>query len=91
MPWEDPEHYMARSPISRVGEVNTPTMLLTGEADYRTPMPESEQYYQALQLRDVPSALVRIPDSSHSLSNRPTQLMSKVAHILAWFDQYGGE
>ncbi|NBB91851.1 MAG: prolyl oligopeptidase family serine peptidase [Gammaproteobacteria bacterium] len=91
MPWEDPEHYMARSPISRVGEVNTPTMLLTGEADHRTPMPESEQYYQALQLRGVPSALVRIPDSSHSLSNRPTQLMSKVAHILAWFERHGGE
>jgi acylaminoacyl-peptidase len=90
MPWEDPTHYMARSPISRVGEVNTPTMLLTGEADYRTPMPESEQYYQALQLRDVPSALVRIPDSSHSLNNRPTQLMSKVAHILAWFERHGG-
>ncbi|WP_376694708.1 S9 family peptidase [Wenzhouxiangella sp. EGI_FJ10305] len=91
MPWEDPEHYMTYSPISRVGEVNTPTMLLTGEADYRTPMPESEQYYQALKLRDVPAALVRIPDSSHSLSNRPTQLMSKVAHILAWFERYSGE
>lgn len=88
MPWEDPEHYLARSPISRVGEVDTPTMLLTGEADHRTPMPESEQYYQALKLRGIPAALVRIPDSSHSLSNRPTQLMSKVAHILAWFDRY---
>jgi len=91
MPWEDPDHYMARSPISRVGEVNTPTMLLTGEDDYRTPMPESEQYYQALKLRDVPAALVRIPGSSHSLNNRPTQLMSKVAHILAWFERYSGE
>lgn len=88
MPWEDPEHYLARSPISRVGEVETPTMLLTGEADYRTPMPESEQFYQALKLRGVPTALVRIPDSSHGLSDRPTQLMSKVAHILAWFERY---
>jgi acylaminoacyl-peptidase len=91
MPWEDPDAYMDRSPISRVGEVNTPTMLLTGEADYRTPMPESEQYYQALKLRGVPAALVRIPDSSHALADRPTQLMSKVAHILAWFERYGGE
>jgi acylaminoacyl-peptidase len=90
MPWEDPEHYMARSPISRVDEVDTPTMVLTGEADYRTPMAESEQYYQALKLRGVPSALVRIPESSHSLSDRPTQLMSKVAHILAWFERHGG-
>jgi dipeptidyl aminopeptidase/acylaminoacyl peptidase len=81
---------MARSPISRVDEVDTPTMVLTGEADYRTPMAESEQYYQALKLRGVPSALVRIPESSHSLSDRPTQLMSKVAHILAWFERHGG-
>lgn len=91
MPWDETEHYMARSPISLVGNVTTPTMVLTGEEDYRTPMPESEQYYQALQLQEVPSALVRIPDSSHSLANRPTQLMSKVAHIIAWFERHDGE
>ena len=50
MPWDHEEHYMKRSPISLVGNVTTPTMLLTGEQDYRTPMSESEQYYQALKL-----------------------------------------
>ena len=90
MPWEDPEHYWARSPLSRVGNVTTPTMLLTGENDLRTPMAESEQYYQALRLRGVDTRLVRIQDASHGITARPTNLMRKVAHVLAWFDEYGG-
>ena len=79
---------MARSPLSLVGNVKTPTMLLTGEQDYRTPMSESEQYYQALKLRRVPSALVRIPGASHGIARRPSQLIAKVQHVLAWFERW---
>jgi acylaminoacyl-peptidase len=89
-PWEDPRPYLERSPLSYVGNVSTPTMLLTGEVDYRTPMSESEQFYQALKLRGVDTALVRIPDASHGIANRPSQLIAKVGHILAWFARYGG-
>jgi dipeptidyl aminopeptidase/acylaminoacyl peptidase len=88
MPWEDSEHYMKLSPISYVGNVSTPTMLLTGEADQRTPIAETEQFYQALKLRDVDTAMVRIPDAYHGIYKRPSNLMSKVAHILWWFEQY---
>ncbi|MEL6339907.1 MAG: S9 family peptidase [Myxococcota bacterium] len=88
MPWEIPEHYTKRSPLSLVGNVKTPTMLLTGEADYRTPIAESEQYYQALKLRKVDTALVRIPEASHGIAARPSHLLSKVLHIVAWFDRY---
>jgi acylaminoacyl-peptidase len=87
-PWEVPEEYMKRSPISLVGNVRTPTMLLTGEADYRTPIAESEQLYQALKLRKIDTALVRIPGASHSIADRPSQLIAKVAHILKWFETY---
>jgi acylaminoacyl-peptidase len=87
-PWEHAEEYLKRSPLSLVGNVKTPTMLLTGEADYRTPISESEQYYQALKLRKVDTALVRIPEASHGMEGRPTQLISKVAHILKWFEKY---
>ncbi len=85
-PWDHTEHYMKRSPISLVGNVTTPTMLLTGEEDYRTPMSESEQYYQALKLRKVETALVRIPGASHGIARRPSNLISKVLHILKWFE-----
>ena len=89
-PWEDSAHYMARSPISHVGKVTTPTMLLTGEADYRTPISETEQYYQALKLAGVKTAMVRIPDAGHSIAARPSNLMHKVAYILWWFGEHGG-
>jgi len=88
MPWEHEEHFMKRSPISLVGNVNTPTMLLTGEEDYRTPMSESEQYYQALKLRKVPSALVKIKEASHGIAAKPSNLLAKVAYITSWFDEY---
>ncbi|MCP3982682.1 MAG: S9 family peptidase [bacterium] len=91
LPWDHTEHYMKRSPLSLAGNVETPTMLLTGEADYRTPMSESEQYYQALKLMRVDTALVRIPDASHGITARPSNLISKVAHILKWFEMYDRE
>jgi len=87
-PWEIPEHYHARSPISLVGNVSTPTMLITGEADYRTPIAESEQYYQALRLRRVDAALVRIPGASHSIDARPSNLIAKAQYVLGWFEKY---
>jgi len=91
MPWEDPMGHWRRSPLSLVGNVSTPTMLLTGQEDWRTPMWESEQFYQALKLRGVDTALVRIPGASHSIASRPSQLMAKVAAILEWFDRHGGD
>ena len=87
-PWEHIEHYMKRSPISYVGNVKTPTMLLTGEADYRTPISETEQFYQALKLQGVDTAMVRIPDASHGITQRPSNLMAKVAYIQWWFDKH---
>ena len=88
MPWEIPEQYWERSPLSLVGNVTTPTMVLTGESDWRTPISESEQYYQALKLRDVDTALVRIPEASHSMTDRPSRLAAKVATILEWFARH---
>ncbi len=87
-PWDETEHYMKRSPISLAGNVTTPTMVLTGEADHRTPISESEQFYMALKLRKVDTALVRVPDASHGIVDRPSNLMAKVAYILKWFESY---
>ncbi len=86
LPWEEPERYLARSPISLVGKVTTPTMLLTGEDDHRTPISESEQFYQALKLRGIDTMMVRIPGAGHRIVARPSRLMVKVAHVLKWFE-----
>ena len=90
-PWEDPQEYWRRSPLSLVGNVSTPTMLMAGESDHRTPIPESEQYYQALKLRKIDSALVRVPESSHGIATRPSNQIAKVDNILAWFARYRKE
>jgi dipeptidyl aminopeptidase/acylaminoacyl peptidase len=91
MPWEIPDHLWAHSPLSLVGNVTTPTMLLTGESDYRTPISESEQFYQALKLRGVDSAMLRLPGASHGIASKPSRLIQKVGNILAWFERYRTE
>ncbi len=90
-PWENPEAYMKFSPISLVGNVETPTLLLTGDADLRTPLSESEQFFHALLLRRIDTAVVRIPGASHDIVARPSQLIAKVANIIAWFERYRDE
>ncbi len=91
MPWDFMEKYWQLSPLSRVGNVTTPTMVLTGESDYRTPISESEQFYQALKLQQVDAAMVRIPGASHGIAARPSNLIRKVKYILAWFERYRTE
>jgi acylaminoacyl-peptidase len=91
LPWEDPESYWRRSPLSLVGDVTTPTMVLTGESDHRTPIPEAEQFYQALKLRQIDTLMVRVPEASHGIAGRPSHLIAKVDNILAWFARYRKE
>ena len=84
-PWDNVEHYESRSLLSVVKNVKTPTMVLTGEEDYRTPMSESEQYYQALKMLGVDATLVRVPGEPHGIRRRPSHWMAKIENILGWF------
>lgn len=92
MPWEEgaQERYWARSPLSRVGNVSTPTAVMVGDEDHRTPASEAEQYYTALRLRHVPTRLIRIPGAPHDIAFRPTGMIAKVRNTLAWFAEHGG-
>ncbi len=89
-PWQHAEEYLRRSPISYVDSVTTPTMVVTGERDLRTPSEEAEQFYEALKLRRVPAAMLRIPNASHDIAERPGDMMGLVAYTLGWFARYGG-
>ena len=80
--------YWRRSPLSLVGNVTTPTLLMTGEEDHPTPNSGSEQYYTALKLRSIDTILVRVPGASHGIAERPSHLIAKVDSILAWFARY---
>ena len=88
-PWEDQANYWSHSPLSLIGNVKTPTLVLVGEEDHRTPPSEAEQYYQALQVANVPTTLIRVPGASHGgFAERPSQLTAENAAILAWFGRY---
>ncbi|MFP4094989.1 MAG: prolyl oligopeptidase family serine peptidase [Cyclobacteriaceae bacterium] len=87
-PWENIETYMKYSPVSLVGNIETPTLVMVGTADLRTPPSEAKQLYHALKLRKIETAYVEIPGASHNIAGRPSQLITKIDHILAWFDKY---
>ena len=87
-PWENEEVYWDFSPLSVVGDIETPTMVMVGTADLRTPLSEAKQLYHALKLRRIDTALVKIPGAFHNISNRPSQLIAKVINTVAWFDRY---
>ncbi|WP_394730231.1 prolyl oligopeptidase family serine peptidase [Altererythrobacter sp. GH1-8] len=89
LPWEDPQHYWERGPLSNMANVKTPTLVLVGADDYRTPRSEAEQLYGALKLVGVDTALVVTPDSSHNnLSQTPSQQAARTSAVIAWFDKY---
>lgn len=89
LPWEDPAEHLRRSPMMYVGNVTTPTLLLTGEKDLRTPMEQTEQYYRALKLLKVETAMVRISDEYHGIGRRhPTNKIRQILYLRGWFEKY---
>jgi dipeptidyl aminopeptidase/acylaminoacyl peptidase len=91
LPWEDPSEHLRRSPLMYVGNVTTPTMLMTGEKDLRTPMEQTEQYYKALKLRKVPTAMIRLTDGWHSRSRPPTNFIRVQLYLRNWFERFSVE
>lgn len=87
-PWTDPGAYLDFSPIMLVENVTTPTLLMVGEADFRTPAWEAEQFYTALKMNGVDTALIRIPGSPHYIASRPSRLIAKTDNIMGWFAKY---
>lgn len=88
MPWDDPEEHLRRSTLMYVGNVSTPTMLMTGERDLRTPMEQTEQYYRALKMRKIPTAMVRLTDGWHSRSLPPTNFLRVQLLLRNWFERF---
>ncbi len=87
-PWEDPMEYAVRSPLHYVANVTTPTMVMTGEADLRTPITQSEEFYRALKLlRKADTLLVRMPDEFHGW-RRPSHQIAQQLYLQAWFEKY---
>jgi dipeptidyl aminopeptidase/acylaminoacyl peptidase len=90
-PFDDPQDYVNRSPITYIKNVHTPLMLILGEADYRTPPGAGgEEMFRALKYLRRPVIMVRFPGESHELSRsgQPWHRVERLEHIVGWFDKY---
>jgi dipeptidyl aminopeptidase/acylaminoacyl peptidase len=87
-PWDDPAEHLRRSPLMYVGNVTTPTMLMTGEDDLRTPISQTEEFYQALKIRKVPTAMIRFKNEWHGTSSKPSNFMRSQLYMRGWFERH---
>jgi len=88
LPWEDPSEHLKRSPLMYVGNVTTPTLLMTGVNDLRTPISQTEEFYRALKLRKVPTAMIRFNEEWHGTSSRPSNYLRTQLYLESWFERY---
>ncbi len=88
LPWEDPTEHLKRSPLMYVGNVKTPTMLMTGVNDLRTPISQTEEFYEALKVMKVPTAMVRFNDEWHGTSSKPSNFIRTQLYLRDWFQKY---
>ena len=89
LPWEDPAEHLRRSPLMYVGNVKTPTMLMTGVNDLRTPISQTEEFYEALKVQKVPTAMIRFNDEWHGTSSKPSNFVRTQLYLREWFTRYG--
>lgn len=86
--WEDPSDWLHHSTLMYVGNVKTPTAIMTGEQDMRTPMAQSEEYYAALKMLGVPTKLLRFNDQYHGTGSRPSNYMRTILYMMSWYNKY---
>ncbi len=88
--WEKPDQWLKQSSLMYVGNVTTPTLVMTGELDLRTPMPQSEEYFAALKMRKIPTVLLRFNGEYHGTGSRPSNFIRTQLYMMSWYKKYGG-
>jgi dipeptidyl aminopeptidase/acylaminoacyl peptidase len=86
--WEDPSDWLSHSSLMSVGKVTTPTLLMTGVLDRRTPMPQTEEYYSALKVRGVPTKLLEFNDEYHGTGSKPSNYIRTQLYMMSWFNKF---
>ena len=89
--WDDPKKWLDHSPLMYVKNVRTPTLVLCGELDLRTPIGQAEEYYQALKQLGVPTALLRFNGEYHGTGSKPSNFMRTQLYLMSWFEKYPGK
>jgi len=86
--WEDPTEWVKHSPLTHVGKVETPTLLITGDKDLRTPLAQAEQYYNALKFRGIPTKLIPMRGEYHGTGTIPSNWLRTQLYIRKWFEEH---
>src|SRR5439155_6017589 len=86
--WDKPDDWLAHSSLMYVGRVTTPTLLMTGELDRRTPIPQTEEYYAALKIRNVPTVMLRFNGEYHGTGSKQTNFMRTQLYMMSWFEKH---
>jgi len=86
--WDKPDEWLAHSSLMQVGHITTPTLLMTGELDRRTPIPQTEEFYAALKVRGVPTVLLRFNEEFHGTGSKPSNFMRTQLYMMSWFQRY---
>jgi dipeptidyl aminopeptidase/acylaminoacyl peptidase len=86
--WEDPSDWLSHSSLMYAGKVTTPTLLMTGVLDRRTPMPQTEEYYAALKMRNVPVTLLQFEGEYHGTASKPSNFIRTQLYMMSWFKRY---
>ena len=86
--WEKPEQWIKQSSLAYVGNVKTPTLLMTGELDLRTPMPQTEEYYSALKMLKVPVVMLRFNGEYHGTSSKPSNFLRTQLYMMSWYQKH---
>jgi dipeptidyl aminopeptidase/acylaminoacyl peptidase len=87
--WEDPKPWLEHSPLMHVGEVKTPTLVMVGDEDYRTPVSQAEEFYSALKRRGVDSKLILIKGETHQpWRGAPSNFFRVQLYALKWFESH---
>jgi dipeptidyl aminopeptidase/acylaminoacyl peptidase len=87
LPWEMPDVYAERSPLTHAKNIHTPLLIIHSEDDLRCPIEQGEQLYVALRKQRKEAVLVRFPDENHELSRsgKPRHRLERFEIILEWF------
>ena len=85
--YDDPEVYARSSPIEFIKRVRTPTLVMVGERDGECPLPQSQEFWRALQAEGVETKLVVYPGEGHRF-RRPEHRRDRILRILKWFESH---
>ena len=90
LPWEKPEVYTERSPLTHAKNIHTPLLIIHSEDDLRCPIEQAEQLFVTLKKQRKEAVLVRFPDENHELSRsgRPRHRLERFRIILDWFAKH---